>query len=580
MNKVSLPAEPRSASAARKFVRDVLTEWEEREVADIVELLISELVTNAILHAGSAVDVSVQRRSGRLRAEVADGSDKRPVARGHDDTSTTGRGLELIEALATAWGVTPSAAGKVIWFEVDAEHQEPRGLELTTTPELSGAVESAGWVDVRLLDTPAQLFIAMEEHLHSALREYSLTALAQNSGRWEAPTLPFDVRGLVDRLLSALEAGEAKVDVAVSTPVESLPSVQAVGQALEELDGLAAAGELLIPPALPEVKACRDWFIGEVAAQLSGAAPRAWPGAEATLERRTPSAVEHDLVLQAVGYGVVVADTQNRVAYTNPAAEGLLGWPPGTLVGQRLTAIIPDRLQDAHIAGYTRYLVRREPRILGVDIRVPARRYDDSEIEINLRLNAFHSSAGQLMFVGTLWPIDAVSKPESAVQPSDVLGPLVQVLAVTPHDIPLTLERRASTVLETLAETLGWLFAAWWIPKEDKLHCLAIWSDKPGRFDRFTNATMTQTMQHGMGLPGRVWASMEPVWLADVVATANFPRAAVALDAGLRTACGFPVLRQGELVAVVELFTTTLSPPQPVLMEALGKAGQLLGVSL
>ncbi|HEV2122657.1 MAG TPA: PAS domain-containing protein, partial [Chloroflexota bacterium] len=512
VNKISLPADPRSASAARRFVRDVLTEWEEREVAELVELLISELVTNAILHAGSAVDVSVQRRSGRLRAEVADGSDKRPVARGHDDTSTTGRGLELIEALATAWGVTPGVAGKVIWFEVHAEHEEPRGLEHTTMPELPGAVESASWVDVRLLDTPAQLFIAMEEHLHSALREYSLTALAQASGRWEAPTLPFNVRGLVDRLLSALETGEAKVDVAVRAPVESLTSVHTVGQALDELDGLAAAGELLIPPALPEVKACRDWFMGEVAAQLSGAAPRAWPGAQAALERRTPSAVEHEFVLQAVGYGVVVADTENRVAYTNAAAEDLLGWPRGALAGQRLTAIIPDRLQDAHIAGYTRYLVRQEPRILGVDIRVPARRYDGSEIEIHLRLHAFHSSTGQLMFVGTLLPADAVLQRASGVQPGDILGPLVQVLAVTPQDMSLTLERRALTLLETLADALGWQVGAWWIPAEDGLHCVATWSDEPGRFDRFTNATLTQTMQHGVGLPGRVWASMEPVW--------------------------------------------------------------------
>ncbi len=64
---------------------------------------------------------------------------------------------------------------------------------------------------------------------------------------------------------------------------------------------------------------------------------------------------------------------------------------------------------------------------------------------------------------------------------------------------------------------------------------------------------MGQEMHRGVGLPGRVWAAGQPVWMTDLVANVNFPRAAVALDTGLRTGCGFPVIREGSLFAVVEV---------------------------
>lgn len=130
MSRVVLPADPRSASAARRFVRDVLTEWGETAAVDVVELLISELVTNAVLHAGSQVDVSLQRRARLLRVAVADSSTSRPVERQHDQASTTGRGMEVIDALAIGLGCgTKRQRGQGDLVRVAAEHTESRGDE-------------------------------------------------------------------------------------------------------------------------------------------------------------------------------------------------------------------------------------------------------------------------------------------------------------------------------------------------------------------------------------------------------------------------------------------------------------------
>lgn len=110
-----------SARHARRFVHDALQQFGAGAVADVGVLLTSELVTNALLHGTGDVAVSVTAGKGRnVRVSVADGSSAPPAPRhaGTDDLS--GRGLNLVEILADAWGVEQSSAegGKEVWFEL------------------------------------------------------------------------------------------------------------------------------------------------------------------------------------------------------------------------------------------------------------------------------------------------------------------------------------------------------------------------------------------------------------------------------------------------------------------------------
>ncbi len=118
---VKLRREPTSAAVARRFVGRVLHDghWVEQE--DVVVLLTNELVTNAILHSGSDFDVVIDIEERRVRVEVRDGSAARPTRRDAAPRSTSGRGLALVEAMATAWGVERIPGdGKAVWFEVGA----------------------------------------------------------------------------------------------------------------------------------------------------------------------------------------------------------------------------------------------------------------------------------------------------------------------------------------------------------------------------------------------------------------------------------------------------------------------------
>lgn len=86
--------------------------------ADVVTLLTSELVTNAILHAGSEVDIVLCVSEGSIRVEVADGSRRVPEPPGYRTDAQTGRGLAVVAAQADDWGTERTRSGKIVWFEV------------------------------------------------------------------------------------------------------------------------------------------------------------------------------------------------------------------------------------------------------------------------------------------------------------------------------------------------------------------------------------------------------------------------------------------------------------------------------
>jgi anti-sigma regulatory factor (Ser/Thr protein kinase) len=130
-----LPPEARSAGLARRFVTEMLDSWQEPEAsAETASLLVSELVTNAVLHAGSTVGLVVRRHGGRPRVEVTDCAPAAPEPRRHDDDATTGRGLEMVELLAEQWGVETGEESKTVWFEVAGDAAPAPGASGSASP--------------------------------------------------------------------------------------------------------------------------------------------------------------------------------------------------------------------------------------------------------------------------------------------------------------------------------------------------------------------------------------------------------------------------------------------------------------
>jgi anti-sigma regulatory factor (Ser/Thr protein kinase) len=91
-----------------------------RGIDDTAELLTSEIVTNAVVHAHSGVRVSVEGVDGGVRISIADSDPLVPAVRRPVDEAEHGRGLHLVETLADRWGVEPGETGKSVWFELKA----------------------------------------------------------------------------------------------------------------------------------------------------------------------------------------------------------------------------------------------------------------------------------------------------------------------------------------------------------------------------------------------------------------------------------------------------------------------------
>ncbi|MFD7923936.1 ATP-binding protein [Streptomyces sp. NPDC059740] len=107
----------------RRDLRRLMAGWpatESEDVADVAELLTSELVTNALVHTegGAVVTATV---TDRLRVEVRDAAPRPPVVRGTHLGGTSGRGMVLVHHLADAWGVEHDGPGKCVWFELSGE---------------------------------------------------------------------------------------------------------------------------------------------------------------------------------------------------------------------------------------------------------------------------------------------------------------------------------------------------------------------------------------------------------------------------------------------------------------------------
>ena len=114
-----VPSAPSSVRLLRRYAVRTAVELGWVDVADTVALLVSEVATNAVLHAyGPDVHVRVLDVGTRLRVEVLDGSPALPLQRRAAVGAEDGRGLALVEALALRWGVEARPGGKTVWFDV------------------------------------------------------------------------------------------------------------------------------------------------------------------------------------------------------------------------------------------------------------------------------------------------------------------------------------------------------------------------------------------------------------------------------------------------------------------------------
>ncbi|MEP6761802.1 MAG: PAS domain S-box protein [Sporichthyaceae bacterium] len=398
---------PASAGTARRAVVDAVTAMGRGDLADTAGLLVTELVTNAIVHARTSIIVTIAANAFGLRVEVNDSSPHIPMRRGYGSTATTGRGVAVVEMLAERFGTdATSGTGKTVWFE----------LGTTSAPaQHAGAAQSlpaaVATVRIHLEHVPVALARAWQQHTDTLLREHFLAS-------WDTD---MEIADLADRQAGAGEmfscVSEALAplfiaadqpehgDVMVDLPVGAAHGFRDLDFILDRAIVMAEAGELLAPTTQPEIRRLRLWISEQAITQAEGRAASPWTGLAADEPMASIRPVDWDLaaVLSATE-ATIAADDANCIIAASPDALALLGWTLDELVGRRIVSVIPHRFREAHIAAFTLYLLTDRTTILNTPVTVPALRRDGTEVTVELLVRRESAGGGRAVFVATMQP--------------------------------------------------------------------------------------------------------------------------------------------------------------------------------
>jgi PAS domain S-box-containing protein len=142
-----------------------------------------------------------------------------------------------------------------------------------------------------------------------------------------------------------------------------------------------------------------------------------------------------------------------------------------------------------------------------------------------------------------------------------------------------TLEEATTKILQAVCECLVWDVGALWSldKKAGVLRCVEVWHKESIEVPEFEATSHETTFIPGIGLPGRVWFSREPMYIPDVVRDANFPRAPIAAREVLHAAFGFPILLGGEVLGVMEFFSYEIRQPDQDLLDMMATIGSQIG---
>ena len=286
------------------------------------------------------------------------------------------------------------------------------------------------------------------------------------------------------------------------------------------------------------------------------------------------------LVLDTALDAVVVMDSDGKVVDWNGNATAVFGWTTDEVLGRSMAdLIIPPQFREAHAQGLRKYLETGTAKVLGRRIEIWGLRRSGEEFPIELSISPI-SDDGGLIFVGFLRDISERRNAErQREQHAFKMEALYRVISFAAEDN--SFDEALQVCLASVQKLTGWPLGHVYLPSGTEPVRLVpsdVWySSKPEAFDKFRAATASATFEPGEGLPGRVWKSREPEWIADVSAHPDFPRAHWPGGIEIKSALGFPIISSESVIAVIEFFSQTVVPPDSELLLTLRAIGEQVG---
>jgi PAS domain S-box-containing protein len=265
--------------------------------------------------------------------------------------------------------------------------------------------------------------------------------------------------------------------------------------------------------------------------------------------------------------GIFVWEIDGQIIEANDAFLGMVGYDRGDLAAGRVnrTDLTPPewRERDARTLAELKASGTAQP------FEKEYFRKDGSCIPVLIGVTAFDETRDQ--GVGFVLDLTARKRAEERLRMQHTVA---QILAEA-----ATIDEATPRILLAMGECLGWNVGALWCVDQEieALRCVELWHKASIEVPEFERVSRQSTFVSGVGLPGRVWSSLEPEYISDVVSDENFPRGSIAEREGLHAAFGFPILLGGEVLGVIECFSREIRQPDQELLNMLATIGSQIG---
>jgi PAS domain S-box-containing protein len=273
-------------------------------------------------------------------------------------------------------------------------------------------------------------------------------------------------------------------------------------------------------------------------------------------------------VLDGLREAIVAIDIRGVIHYANIAAEEMIGWPHGSLVGRSALDLLPDSMAELADEGFERFVETEVEPINGRRVPAIVKRADGSEVHTDVVITMFdHPYAGRV--VAAIFR----SRDDRELQRwSELTSELLEILAAAPIGHP-----PAERLLSTLGRRLGWdVTTLWAVGAKGTPVRRHVWQRAPRVAYEFAHQKAADPRSGSEGLPRWVFEHAEPLWVPDLVADGRFVTDALTND-GLQSAFAFPIRYRGACVGVVEMLSTEPRERDHAVLQLMDAVGSNLG---
>lgn len=274
-------------------------------------------------------------------------------------------------------------------------------------------------------------------------------------------------------------------------------------------------------------------------------------------------------IIESSDDAIVSKDLNGIITSWNASAERLFGYKPEEIVGKSILTLIPPERQHEEPRIIER--IRKGERIDHYE--TVRRRKDGTLFDISVTVSPLKDKNGQI--IGASKIARDISDRIQNERRRTAQYAVANLLAGS-----WSIAEAGPRIIESVAAIGNWVCGSIWLrdAAAERLACSIAWHhDKPG-LQAFANATEAAVIVGHQGLPGRVMMSRKPVWIEDVGSDANFPRAAAAAAAQLNSAFAFPLVAEGEVNGVLELFSPQTIQPDDDLLSLMAALGSQIGL--